>query len=151
MGNESDTWTNIASALATVTLVLTIIRLFFIDALFGRGLVAVGAQVLALGLMLWARATFGLRSFHATAKPTAGGLVKTGPYGYVRHPIYAAVLLFVWTGVLSHASPQPVALGSLATLATLVRMLSEERLVSQRYPEYAAYAAQTSRLVPYVF
>jgi protein-S-isoprenylcysteine O-methyltransferase Ste14 len=151
MGNESDTWTNKLSALGTVTLVLTIVRLFFIDALFGRGLLTVAAQVLAVGLMLWARATFGLRSFHATARPTAGGLVRTGPYGYVRHPIYAAVLLFVWTGVLSHASLEALALGALATLATAVRMVSEERLVRQRYPEYAAYAAQTSRLVPYVF
>jgi len=45
--------------------------------------------------MLWARLTFGGRSFHAGANPTAGGVVTTGPYRFVRHPIYAAILYFL--------------------------------------------------------
>ena len=49
-------------------------------------------QVFAIGLMIAARITFGLRSFHAAANPTAGGLVTRGPYALLRHPIYAAVL-----------------------------------------------------------
>jgi protein-S-isoprenylcysteine O-methyltransferase Ste14 len=42
-----------------------------------------------------ARVTFGRRSFHAAANPTAGGLVTTGPYRLIRHPIYTAACLFV--------------------------------------------------------
>jgi len=49
-------------------------------------------QVCAFALMVWARKTFGNRSFHASADPTEGGLVTTGPCRYFRHPIYAAVL-----------------------------------------------------------
>ena len=29
-----------------------------------------------------------------------GGLVTTGPYRYVRHPIYAAATYFAWAGAL---------------------------------------------------
>ena len=50
--------------------------------------------------MVAARITFGRRSFHAAANPTEGGLVTTGPYAYIRHPIYAAILYFVWAGAL---------------------------------------------------
>jgi protein-S-isoprenylcysteine O-methyltransferase Ste14 len=151
MENDTPGWTNIASAVATIALVATIVRLLFLQAILGRGPLTIGAQALAVLLMVWARATFGIRSFHATAHPTAGGLVTTGPYQYLRHPIYAAVLLFVWAGVLSNPSLQAVALGASASAATVVRMISEERLVRGRYPEYASYAARTARLVPFIF
>src|SRR5262249_26732912 len=73
----------------------------------------VGAQVAAVALMFWARITFGRRSFHAAADPTEGGLVTTGPYRFIRHPIYTAACLFCWTAVLSHASVRTVVLGCL--------------------------------------
>lgn len=100
--------------------------------------------------MLWARVTFGIRSFYAAANPTHGGLVTTGPYRYVRHPIYAAVLLFVWVGVLTHISTLALSLAVLVSAATAVRISAEERLIVRRYPEYAAYAARTKRLIPLV-
>jgi protein-S-isoprenylcysteine O-methyltransferase Ste14 len=56
-------------------------------------------QLLALGLFLWARITFGRRSYHFVADPTKGGLVLGGPYRYIRHPIYAAMRLFTLAGV----------------------------------------------------
>lgn len=62
-------------------------------------------QGIAVLLMIWVRLTFGMRSFHATAKATEGGLVTDGPYRYWRHPIYAAVLLCGWAGVLSQGAP----------------------------------------------
>lgn len=47
-------------------------------------------QLAAIALMVWARVTFGRRSFHATANPTEGVLVTTGPYRFIRHPITQA-------------------------------------------------------------
>ena len=104
--------------------------------------------------MLWARITFGRRSFHAAANPTTGGLVTSGPYRYWRHPIYASILLFVWSGVLGQgAMPTVLAitLAIIATVMTAVRIHSEEQLLQASMPEYAAYAARTRRLVPFVF
>jgi protein-S-isoprenylcysteine O-methyltransferase Ste14 len=115
------------------------------------GLALQGAAAL---LMIWARLTFGMRSFHATANPTQGGLVTSGPYRYWRHPIYAAVLLFVWSGVLAQGAPPTthgLVLAGIATLMTAIRIQAEEALLLASMPEYAAYAAQTKRLVPFVF
>jgi len=104
--------------------------------------------------MVWARLTFGLRSFHAAANPTEGGLVTSGPYRYVRNPIYTAAMVFVWTGVLTQGhvpSLMSVFLAVVATLMTFVRILSEEKLLRVTFSDYAAYAARTKRLVPFVF
>jgi protein-S-isoprenylcysteine O-methyltransferase Ste14 len=131
--------------------VLALITLVFRDAILAVGYVGLSVQVLAVLLMLWARMTFGRRSFHATADPTEGGLMTSGPYRYLRHPIYAAVMYFVWTGVISHFSLLNVLLGVAATVGLFMRILAEERLVTERYPGYAEYATQTKRLIPFVF
>ncbi len=143
------TW-KYGSLVATLVLVAAVLLLFGERTLFASGPVAVAVQSAAVALMLWARWTFKWRSFHAAANPTAGGIVTGGPYRYWRHPIYAAILYFVWAGAASHARPPAIALALVATLALGVRMAAEERLLVERYPEYRSYAARTRRIVPYL-
>lgn len=113
--------------------------------------VAIMLEISAVALLLWARLTFGKRSFHAAANPTAGGLVTTGPYRFIRHPIYSAVCLFGWTGILMHWSLINVLLGVLLLAGAVGRMLCEERLLIEAYPEYREYALATKRMVPFIF
>jgi protein-S-isoprenylcysteine O-methyltransferase Ste14 len=109
------------------------------------------AQALAIALMIWARITFGRRSFHLAANPTAGGLVTNGPYRYMRHPIYAAVCLFTLAGVVAHLELKAVLLAGVVAAGTGLRIHCEETLLKSQYPEYLQYAAKTRRVVPFVF
>jgi protein-S-isoprenylcysteine O-methyltransferase Ste14 len=111
----------------------------------------IALQVGAVVVMVWARLTLGRRSFHATASPTEGRLVTTGPYRWVRHPIYAAVCLFSWACCVGHLSRLALGLAAIVTVGGLVRVFAEEKLLRARYPEYLDYARRTKRLVPYVF
>jgi protein-S-isoprenylcysteine O-methyltransferase Ste14 len=140
----------LVSLAATSVLVASTLGLLFARWLFAVGPVAIGLQVVAAALMLAARLTFGARSFHAGANPTEGGLVTGGPYRFIRHPIYAAILLFTWAGVGSHLSILSAALGGVSSAAIAVRIATEERLVTAAYPEYAEYARRTKRLIPFV-
>jgi protein-S-isoprenylcysteine O-methyltransferase Ste14 len=119
--------------------------------LFSSDPVGIVVQVLAVGLMLWARITFGRRSYHAGANPTQGGLVTSGPYRFIRHPIYAAVTYFAWAGALSHPSKVTIAVAIIITLSLLMRMLLEEQLVIVAYPEYKEYSKKVKRLIPFLF
>jgi protein-S-isoprenylcysteine O-methyltransferase Ste14 len=132
--------------LATVGVVVLLFR----ESLFASGVTAIIVQVASALLMLWARLAFGGRSFHATADATEGGVVTKGPYRYLLHPIYAAILYFLWAGVLSHVGVFNGLLGALATIGLATRMVAEEWLMTVRYPEYATYAAHTKRIIPFI-
>ena len=142
------------SLVATLFLGAAIVVLLASHNLIARVPVGMTLQVAAAALMLWARFTFGMRSFHAAANPTQGGLVTHGPYRYWRHPIYAAVLLFVWAGVFSQGrmpSLQAIALAFAATLMTAVRISAEEQLLKGTFLDYPAYSARTKRIIPFLF
>lgn len=139
------------SLVSFVVMVLALLGLLMSDSLFSPSPAVIAVQCLAGLLMLWARWTFGRRSFHAAANPTAGGLVTSGPYRFIRHPIYTAVCLFGWAGVVHGGSVLALLLGLLLLAGALGRILSEERLLVETYPEYQAYARVTKRMIPYLF
>jgi protein-S-isoprenylcysteine O-methyltransferase Ste14 len=125
--------------------------LILMESVFSRSLVVIALQGAAAALMMWARITFGRRSFHATADPTAGDLVTKGPYRFIRHPIYTAVCVFVLAGVAAHPSVAAYALAGLVVIGAIGRILAEETLLRAKYPAYADYSNRTSRMIPFVF
>ena len=138
------------SVIAFGLMVAGLMVLVYRDAIFAAHPVAIAVQVAAALLMLYARVTFGRRSFHAAANPTEGGVVMQGPYAILRHPIYAAVLYFTWAAVVDHWSWISFGGGLLITAGAIVRMLIEERMLVVRYPEYRDYMRRTRRVIPFV-
>ena len=139
------------SIVGLIVMVAGIVGLLKIGALFSSQPVTIAVQVLAVALLIWARVTFGRRSFHAAANPTEGGLVDTGPYRYIRHPIYTALSLFTGAGATAHLSWKTEFAFGLILGFALLRIFCEEFLVTKRYPEYREYAGRTWRMVPGVF
>jgi protein-S-isoprenylcysteine O-methyltransferase Ste14 len=138
------------SVLGYLLLVTALIGLIYGGSILARTPVTMAVQAGAVVLMIWARATFGLRSFHAAADPTSGGLVTRGPYRFLRHPIYASVLYFCTAAVLNHLSWINVLLLFLAALGAGIRIACEEHLLLKRYPEYAEYSLHTRRIIPFL-
>jgi protein-S-isoprenylcysteine O-methyltransferase Ste14 len=79
-------------------------------------------------------------------------LVKTGPYGMVRHPIYAS-LLAILLCTLFLLTPWQWILISLAVFicGTEIRVHSEERLLASRFGEqFEAYRKGVPAYIPFV-
>jgi protein-S-isoprenylcysteine O-methyltransferase Ste14 len=141
----------VAGAIAYALLAIPLAFLVLTRRFFSPLPVVIALQVVGMLVVVWARLTFGMRSFHVGSNATQGGLVPTGPYRYVRHPIYAGVLVIL-AGVLvgHHDVDTLIAVGcAAATLAA--RIVAEERSVVRTYPEYANYAQRTKRLIPWLF
>jgi protein-S-isoprenylcysteine O-methyltransferase Ste14 len=139
------------SIIGFLILVFVLSLLFTQGSCLGKGIIAITVQILSVLLMIWARVTFGMRSFHATANPTEGGLVTTGPYRFLRHPIYASIFYFISAGTLSHISVPNMILEAAAIAGILVRIITEENLLVKRYPEYFNYSSKTKRIIPFIF
>ena len=83
--------------------------------------------------------------------PQARKIVQSGPYYWLRHPLYTAEELAIFGTLLQFLSPVTVAIFMVHIAMQICRITYEERLLRQTFPAYDMYAATTWRLVPYVW
>lgn len=119
--------------------------------IFSKNPISIIIQTCAVGLMIWARLTFGVRSFNASANATIGKLVTNGPYHFLRHPIYAALIYFFIAGIISFPFVETIAAVGLIIAGLFVRMILEEKSLSVAYGDYAEYSKKTKRIILFVF
>ncbi len=79
-------------------------------------------------------------------------VATSGPYRYVRHPMYSAILLLVVGTSLLLGSAYGLLWAVVSMFVLLQRASMEERLLTKELPEYADYKARVKRrLIPYVW
>ncbi len=108
-----------------------------------------GLAAAGVGLGLWALAANRPGNFNIRPAPREGGqLVQRGPYRWIRHPMYSA--LMVWGLGCAWAGASAVAWLCLVGLVVVlvIKATLEERWMCHAHPGYAAYAARTRRFVP---
>ncbi len=114
---------------------------------------ALGTVVCVLGLWvtIWSRWTLGGNWSSEVAFKQGHELVKTGPYRYVRHPIYTGLLLMC-LGTAIAVGRIHSWLGLLFLCAGFwIKLKQEESLLLRHFPdEYPAYKKQVKALVPFV-
>jgi protein-S-isoprenylcysteine O-methyltransferase Ste14 len=104
------------------------------------GLVAV-TSILALGSNL-----------SPFPRPTAANeLVETGAYRYLRHPVYAGIVLAAIGWGLLTASFLAIALSFILLLWFDLKARREETWLAARHPSYEAYRARTRKFVPFFY
>jgi protein-S-isoprenylcysteine O-methyltransferase Ste14 len=83
--------------------------------------------------------------------PEARQLVTRGPYALIRHPLYLGEAIALVGLTLQFISPWALMIFSLQCACQVVRMTSEERVLSSVFPEYRNYMAHTARLLPHIY
>jgi protein-S-isoprenylcysteine O-methyltransferase Ste14 len=103
------------------------------------------ASAVGLGVIITGKLTLG-RSFGLM--PAHRGLVCTGVYGWVRHPIYAGYLVTHVAFLVAHPAWWNVVLLVVGDVSLLMRSVYEERTLA-RDPEYVGYMERVRwRVVP---
>jgi len=112
----------------------------------GLALVALG---LALGL--WALLVMG-RHLRIMPEPAPDApLLRRGPYRLIRHPMYSAVILAALGWLLCDWSWARLACWAALMLVFACKAVREERLLGEKFSDYAAYRATTRRFIPWVW
>jgi protein-S-isoprenylcysteine O-methyltransferase Ste14 len=116
------------------------------------GAVAWLLMVAGLALGTWALTCNRPGNFNIRPTPRQGGqLVQSGPYRWIRHPMYSAVLLVAAACAWVDASGWAwLAMAALAAVLTVKAGL-EERWMAAKHPGYAAYCGRSRRFVPGIF
>ncbi len=142
--------TNVISKSALLILAAAILYLLISGNLLSPSLLVIVGQLVAIALSIWARRSFQAGQFNIHAEPREGSMLSSGPYQYIRHPMYAAALLLIWISVIGHLSAATVIVGIVVTAAIAVRITTEDQLLRASFPAYAAYADATKRVIPFV-
>ena len=83
--------------------------------------------------------------------PQARNVVQTGPYRWIKHPLYLAEEIAVLGVVLRNPTPLTAVLLVLHIGVQVCRILYEEDLLRRNCPEYSSYEASRWRVIPYVW
>ena len=79
-------------------------------------------------------------------------VISTGPYGYVRHPLYAAFIPFFIGTALLLGSWYGILLGLVLIGLIAIRAVLEERMLKKELQGYDVYMTQLKyRFIPYVW
>lgn len=81
----------------------------------------------------------------------SSSLTTTGPYRYMRHPLYsAAVLVCVGWGLIAH-SWLTLIYATCMFIFVDIKARREERWLTEKFPEYSAYQKRVRKLIPFVY
>jgi protein-S-isoprenylcysteine O-methyltransferase Ste14 len=124
----------------------------FFSVSLGPTVAWIGAALTVLGvsLAIWARAHLGTNWGMPVSLKKDAELITTGPYAYIRNPIYTGMLLTMLGSSLAVSLWWLVALvlfGGYFIYACKV----EEKIMGKEFPNtYPAYKARTKMLIPFV-
>jgi len=115
------------------------------------GWIAAALVVLGIFFAIWARINLGRNWSSAPAVKENPKLVTSGPYRFVRHPIYTGVLLAAFGTALT-GTAFGIGLFLIALVMFSLRINKEEKIMLGLFPnEYTSYQAHTKRLIPFVW
>jgi protein-S-isoprenylcysteine O-methyltransferase Ste14 len=115
--------------------------------------VAVGlaATALGVGFAMWARLRLGSNWSAAVTVKEGHSLIRTGPYRFVRHPMYSGFLLgFAGTALASDQLRAVPAL-ALVLIGRIYKSRVEEAQLAVTFPDYQQYRRKTAALIPFIY
>lgn len=113
--------------------------------------IAAAVLVLASALRIWTLRTIGRAWNVRVVAPDDGAIATTGPYAFIRHPNYLAVILEILSLPLLHTAwISSVVLSTVNAVVLFHRIRTEERVL-EASPTWREAMSDRARLIPGLF
>lgn len=115
------------------------------------GLFAWTLSSFGLALGVWAISTMGRFTSISPSLKSDATLLTNGPYRLIRHPMYAALLLYCGALLIGDVNGTRLGLWLALFFVLAVKVYYEEQILRARFPEYETYSKRTKRIIPFIF
>ncbi|MFZ1527378.1 MAG: methyltransferase [Ferruginibacter sp.] len=103
-------------------------------------------------LMVWAVAAMKQSGLRIMPDPHLNAvLITNGPYRYIRHPMYTAVLCGGIALLFANFSLPRLGYWAALALVLVLKLLYEEKMLSKKFENYTGYAKNTCMIIPFIF
>jgi protein-S-isoprenylcysteine O-methyltransferase Ste14 len=103
-------------------------------------------------LALWAMKVMKPGNFNIVPHPVEKGImVSRGPYRLIRHPMYTSILIFAFALLAGQFGYIKLTVSLVLVAGLIVKMIYEEGLLRDHFPDYKEYMGKTKRIIPLVW
>ena len=107
---------------------------------------------IAIAVALWAILAMRMGNFRINPIPKEKAkLVTNGPYNFIRHPMYAAVLIAMIGIAINTGTWFSYILWFVLFIDLYMKMQFEEKLLLMKFSEYEKYMRRTKRFLPFLW
>lgn len=83
--------------------------------------------------------------------PENSSLVTSGPFKYVRHPIYTSLIFLILILVINDFSFIRFGVWLILVTVLNVKLNYEEKILAGEFPDYILYKSKSKKLIPFIY
>ena len=143
---------NVGRYIVTALLYISVVLIAVTGPLIVSNLILVFVEILAIWLIFLVFCTNKIIKFELNPKyGKKSRLIAKGPYKFIRYPLYTALLVLTLSLVIGYFDILRVIFWLVQLVATILKIRSDEVLLSKAFGDFSLYRQRTYRLIPFIF
>ena len=142
---------SIKSAILVFFQILVMVYLVVINNPFTNGF-GIMIQIVGILIGLWGIFNIRVGNFNIQPEVKSDSLIKSGPYKWIRNPMYSGVLLFYFPIIIHNISYLNSLVFLILVITLFYKIDAEEQFLEDKFgSEYLEYKKITKRLLPFIY